>query len=70
MEYLVNGAGLLESRQQSGARSTMEFQNSDMFSLEGEQQLRAAAASVQRGAGRRSSRPGGYTFNDVDRHAT
>jgi hypothetical protein len=68
-EYLLNGAGALESRQQGG-RLGVEFQNSDVFTVESARnyELLVRPFTVSPVAGSRAAvviPTGGYNFSDV-----
>ena len=63
LEYIENGSGVLESRQQSGRFNT-EFQNSDQFTTEATRNLERLVRPF--GVSRRVTIPvGAYTFSDV-----
>jgi hypothetical protein len=63
LEYIENGAGALETRQQSGSFST-ELENSDRVSVGGnrEYELLVAPFAISRGV---TIAPGGYTFTSA-----
>jgi hypothetical protein len=63
LEYYENGAGAVESRQQSGRFNT-EFDNSDTFNVEANSNYDFLAAPFSPAPGHTIA-PGGYDYNDV-----